>query len=102
MVWKKDDFGCDDCGAYFDELYKADELDDVVCPECGSYEVDKILSAPNLGTYSMMSPEHQKASMLKRSYKHTQKELDKEPERWGSEGKARATKKIQSGYKRAR
>jgi hypothetical protein len=40
--------------------------------------------------FSIKTPEEKKRSLLERSYKHTAKELRKEPERFGQEGKNRA------------
>jgi putative FmdB family regulatory protein len=99
-MWKSDDFECGNCGAVFDEMYKADRMNEVQCPECGSFDLAKLLAAPRLNAFSMMSPEHQRDSLMRRSRKHTQKEVDKEPERWGAAGVARSSRKIQSGYKK--
>jgi hypothetical protein len=71
-------------------------LEDVECPECGSKELKQLISSPNLATFSMMSPEEKVASMKRRSAEHTQKQIDKEPERWGKAGIDRRTKKVQA------
>ncbi|NOT08371.1 MAG: zinc ribbon domain-containing protein [Gemmatimonadales bacterium] len=38
------DFGCRECGRAFDELVRADTT--VICPACGSLEVERKLSVP--------------------------------------------------------
>ncbi len=95
MAWKKDDFECSSCGNIFEELYKKDEIDDVYCLSCGCPEVTKLLSCPNMQMMSAMTPEQQRETMMRRSAEHTQKQIDKEPERWGDAGMARRSKKIQ-------
>ena len=96
MVWKINDFECGDCGHIFEEMYRTDEF--VLCPECESTVVTKLISATNIGAFSAMSAEQQKQSLMHRSATHTQKQLNKEPERFGPEGVARAEKKTQVGY----
>jgi putative FmdB family regulatory protein len=95
MAWVTHDFECLDCLYVFEEMYKRSERDELECPECGSQNLKQWLSAPNLDTFSMMSAEQRVHSMKKRSADHTQKQIDKEPERWGEQGLARRSKKIQ-------
>jgi putative FmdB family regulatory protein len=93
-----DDFACDNCGSIFEELYS--DGDPIVCPSCGSSNVEKQLACPNLAAYSIASTEMKKDMLLRRSYKHTAKEVAKEPERWGAAGVERqqAQKNPQVGY----
>lgn len=94
MVWRVDNFQCKDCDFVFEELYE--DILEVFCLMCKSTDIEKQLSMPNLGSFSMMSPEMQRDSLMKRSAKHTQSEVDKTPEKWGAEGIKRATKKIRN------
>jgi hypothetical protein len=94
MGWKIDDFACLSCEIVFEEMYK--DVLEVKCPLCDN-EVEKILSATNIAAFSIMSPEQKRDSLMRRSAKHTQKEIDKNPEKWGREGIERASKKIQVG-----
>lgn len=39
------EFQCDDCGQPFEELvFSTSTIDDLVCPECGSKEIHKMIS----------------------------------------------------------
>lgn len=95
MAWVKNDFECRECGVVFEELYKRSEEAAVVCIDCGSNNIAKLLCAPALQTFSIMSPDQKRQHLLKRSAKHTQQQLDKEPEKYGAQGIERRTKKIQ-------
>lgn len=95
MAWVSHDFDCLDCEHVFEEMYRRHQRFDVACPECGSKRLTQLISAPNLAMFSIKSPEEKRESLKQRSAKHTQKQLDKEPERWGAQGIARRTKKIQ-------
>lgn len=85
MVWINNDFYCKQCDLVFEELYKKHEEDTVTCWVCKN-SVEKLLSAPKLGTYSMASPEQKAQILRQRSENHTAKELAKEPERFGKAG----------------
>jgi putative FmdB family regulatory protein len=40
------EFRCSECGTLFEEFFRpSDDRDDVACPECGSPEVERQLSA---------------------------------------------------------
>lgn len=95
MAWVSHDFECSMCGHEFTEMYQRSQRDEVECPECGSKDLIQLISAPNIAAFSIKSPEEKVASMKQRSRQHTQKEIDKEPERWGAHGIARRTKKVQ-------
>lgn len=95
MAYKSHDFLCEDCGHEFEEFYKKSERDQLRCPKCGSAELKTLISTANVATFSIMSPEMQRHSLMERSAKHTQKEIDKNPEKFGGAGLARRTKKIQ-------
>ncbi len=95
MAWVRHDFECKKCKHVFDELYIRSERKKVECPECGSKSLKQLISAPGIASFSMMSPEQKRDHLKKRSADHTQKLIDKEPEKWGQEGIARRSKKIQ-------
>ncbi len=95
MAWKTHEFQCSRCGHEFEEFYHTDSRPLLECPACFCMDLVVLCSASNLATFSMMSGEQQIAHMKKRSSDHTQKQIDKEPERWGDEGMARRSKKIQ-------
>jgi len=95
MAWITHEFRCKECGEEFEVFYKREERDAVVCRVCGAADLQFLLSAPNIATFSIMSPEQKRDHLKQRSAKHTQRELDKEPERWGVDGIVRRTKKIQ-------
>ena len=38
------EFQCEDCNQPFEELVFGSAVDDVVCPQCGSSEVNKMIS----------------------------------------------------------
>ena len=43
------DYRCDGCGSTYDVFHKVREVvEDVVCPECGSAEHTRLLSAPSI------------------------------------------------------
>jgi len=43
------DYRCDDCGKIYDVFHKVREVvDDVVCPDCGSTNHTRLISAPNV------------------------------------------------------
>lgn len=95
MAWVEHRFECVDCGHLFDEFYKRAERSDVICPSCGGQELTLVIVAPRIQSFSLLSPEQKTESMKRRSAEHTQKQLDKEPERFGAEGISRRSKKIQ-------
>lgn len=89
MAYKLYDFYCPDCDEVWEDL-----VDEPKCVHTCGKECTPTLSVPNLGTFSMMSPEQKKAHLQKRSQEHTQKQIiDKQPEKWGAEGVKRATKR---------
>lgn len=94
MAWVKHDFQCTECELEFEEFYMRSQRDDVECPECGCKELKQLISAPNIAAFSLKDAEGRRQSLMKRSREHTQKELDKEPERFGQHGIERRTKKI--------
>ena len=99
MAWVTHDFECQDCGFEFEEMYKRDEFDQIECLECSGKNLKKLLSSPGLGTFSMMNADQQRQSMINRSAKHTQKLIDKEPEKIKhGAGIERRTRKPQVGY----
>lgn len=94
MGWMSKDFQCLDCELEFEETFKSSERDQVECPHCFSRNLKVIiLTAPAIGAFSAKSAEAQRESLMKRSAEDTQKQVDKEPERWGQQGIARRTKK---------
>lgn len=95
MAWLTNDFKCEECGLIYEDTYKRGTESELECPRCGSDQLDRLLSFPNLDTMSAMTPEQRIQIMKKRSTEHTQKQIDAEPERWGEAGFARRTKKIQ-------
>jgi putative FmdB family regulatory protein len=53
------EFSCESCGHRFEELVGAHvgvEASDVVCPECGSAEVDRLLSTSYASLHRQMTP----------------------------------------------
>lgn len=93
-------FKCKDCGEEFEELYERGEEDTIECCSCGSRNVEKLLSAPKLGKFSMADNDTKASILKKRSHDHTRKEVAKEAERWGAHGKIRqqSQKNVQKGY----
>ena len=62
------------CGrAPWEAVHKIDERHDEVC-ECGA-KATLVIGSPQLATFSMRSPEDQKAELKRRSFEHTKKEL---------------------------
>ncbi len=99
MAWVKHEFECEDCSHEFEELYKRSERDEVECPECESRNLKQLISTPNVASFSLLDQDGRRQSLLKRSAEHTQKLIDKEPEKFkGGAGIARRTKKTQVGY----
>lgn len=95
MGWLTKDFECQECGLEFEETYKSSDRDQLECPNCACKELKVIiLTAPAIGAFSAKNAEAQRESLMKRSAEDTQKQVDKEPERWGQQGIARRTKKI--------
>lgn len=76
MAWRLFDYECTGCGHVFEELVQGDETPP--CPECGDLVTDRLISAPNLATMSLLSKEDYKKSMMKRSADHTKKLVAKE------------------------
>ncbi len=95
MAWIIHDFECKKCQCIFEEMYKTADRKKIKCPNCGSRSLKQVLTAANIAAFSIMSPEMKREHLKKRSADHTQKQIDKEPERWGSHGMARCSKKIQ-------
>jgi len=88
MGYKLFDFECLECGI-FEEL--VDDKDSwAECPECGVLVGQKVLAAPNLATYSIASPEQKSEILKKRSAEHSKREIRKDAEKFGAEGKKRA------------
>lgn len=102
MAWVVNDFECQDCGHVFEELYRPQDI--IICNKCTSEKVNKIVSTPKLAAFSMSTPEQKKEKLLKRSLEHTNKELSREPEKFGAAGKERAKQirkdKPMVGYKK--
>lgn len=95
MAWVTHDFQCDDCSHVFEEMYKRSEREQVQCPVCRSWDLTQLLSAPRLQSFSMLTPAQKRESLKRRSAEHTQRQIDKEPEKWGEAGLARRSKKVQ-------
>lgn len=91
MSWVVYDFECEECGNIWNDLVKRDNIESE-CPECKHVTANKLFPTPALATMAMKTPEERSAVMAKRSAEHTQKELRKEPERYGPEGIKRARK----------
>lgn len=72
------EYACKQCELDFEELVPlADYQKPQPCPECGEPS-DRIVSVPNVGTFSAMSEENKKASLMKRSRDHTAKTVKKD------------------------
>lgn len=89
MTWKLNDFKCEVCYQEF-EFLQAPGDDRVFCSNCASKRVKKILSTPNLASFSMLSTEGKQECLQKRSSSHTKKLMNDTPEKWGAEGKRKA------------
>lgn len=90
MGYKLYDFQCE-CGWEGEDLVEAG-VTVTPCPNCGVGYAEKVISIPNLGTFSMADAATQASMLKKRSEEHTTKELRREPEKYGAEGVARARK----------
>lgn len=67
------DYECT-CGrAPWEAIHKMDDRHNEIC-ECGAV-AKLVIGSTNLQTFSMRSPEEQKAELKRRSFEHTQKEL---------------------------
>lgn len=98
MGFHINDFSCLDCNNVFEEIYS--NIEEVKCGLCNSYNLEKKLSVPNIGAFSAASIERKQEILKTRSAKDTQKQVMKEPERWGKEGidRAKRNKNPQIGY----
>ncbi len=91
MSYKVHDYICTQCAFEYEDI--VDSLDRTSpCPQC-STKNSPVLSATPLASYSMMEPAQKAAHMKDRSARHTQKEINKTPEKWGAAGKERATRR---------
>lgn len=85
MPWIVRDFECHDCGHVWEELYKDDG--DVICPHCGSENVQSLLSAPRIDTFSIMDQYQKRESLMKRSRDHSERTKKDTMERVRETGK---------------
>ena len=86
-MFKLFSFECKKCEEIWEDLVKEKESP---CPICETISKTTVITVPNLGKFSMASPEEKKRILKKRSEEHTTKEVRKEPERWGQAGIERA------------
>jgi hypothetical protein len=86
-MYKLYDFICEACDSTWEDLVEGTTSP---CPTCTLETQKAKLCQAKLAVFSIKTPEEKKRSLLERSYKHTAKELHKEPERFGQEGKNRA------------
>lgn len=71
-------YDCKKCEEEFSEFASMDDYKKPQpCPECGEFG-ERTLTAPNIGVFSAMSPENQRASLMKRSSDHTAATVKKE------------------------
>jgi putative FmdB family regulatory protein len=51
------DYRCKACDNIFEELVQSCEVpdDDIICPECGKNQSERLISAPSISTGSMSS-----------------------------------------------
>lgn len=87
MGWIVRDYLCP-CGKSYEDLVKSDSQK-ANCPECHKKNTP-IISAPALGKFSMADADGKANILRTRSSEHTKREVRKEPERFGFEGKKRA------------
>ncbi len=80
------DFKCLNCFYEFEEMWNKKHGDDsekpwegiVACPECASGDLQRLVSATNIDTMSLMDRPTMMASMKKRSADHSKKLLKKD------------------------
>ena len=94
MGYKVFDFEClnENCNNLFEDMVEGDSKVSS-CPLCGSV-AESVLTAAKLGTFAMADQETKKKILLERSNKHTKKEVNKEPERFGLVGDKGKMRKI--------
>ncbi len=98
MAYIVHDYVCENCSAEWEDLVDRATLTSV-CPSCGTETNKPTIATPGIATFSLMDKSTKEAHLKKRSADHTKKEVKKEAERWGAEGKKRAREgTIQVGY----
>jgi putative FmdB family regulatory protein len=63
------EFECSDCGHRFEELvgsHVGAEAEDVVCPDCGSAEIERLLSTSYAPLHRQMTPNQRRRLEAKR------------------------------------
>lgn len=80
MAWITRDFLCSDpnCAHIWEDIVQRSEENDQKCPVCG-HAADKLMSATNVASYSLMSKDDQAKHLRKRSRDHTRAMLKKDP-----------------------
>lgn len=80
MAFITRDFQClsESCQHEWEDLVRREEENEQKCPVCGAAG-RWVISASNIGSYSLLSKEDQAKSLRKRSREHTKKQLKKDP-----------------------
>lgn len=98
-MWIMLDFMCPLCFNQWEDMVDKTEIVST-CTECGSgvTKEHSLMPSPAIAAFSLKDAAGRAETLKKRSSEHSQKELDREPEKFGGLGISMAKQKIQSGY----